>query len=389
MNDKLSAGIKANILIADDVINNVKVLNASLNKRGYETIVAYDGIEALRLARESVPDLILLDIMMPGLDGYEVCEKLKEDDATKHIPVIFLTVRNEINDVLQGFELGAADYIYKPFNPMELAARVKTHLELKFARDKNAEYIEQLKEANRKLTETGRELEKLNIQKDRFFSIVAHDLRNPFQGLLGLSDVLTNNFDQFDKEETKELCLDINHSANTLYGLLENLLSWSRIQMGTLKIKEEKGDLRIMVNDSIAAFADNAREKNLRVANNVGIDHEILADINMINTVIRNMVSNAIKFTPRDGLVEINAREEGEFIILDITDTGVGMDSGDMEKLFDYKSHFSRPGTENEYGTGLGLILAKEFVEENGGKIEIKSEKGSGTTFSIYLPAAE
>ncbi|MFW5701646.1 MAG: response regulator, partial [Bacteroidota bacterium] len=178
---------KALILIADDVVNNVKVLRATLEKRGYDISVAYDGISALESARELKPDIILLDVMMPGLDGYEVCEQLKHDPATLDIPVIFLTVKNEINDVLRGFELGSADYINKPFNPLELAARVKTHLDLKRSRDANKIYISQLTAANEKLAATSRKLEELNINKDKFFSIVAHDLRNPFQGLLGLS----------------------------------------------------------------------------------------------------------------------------------------------------------------------------------------------------------
>ncbi|MFW6276969.1 MAG: hybrid sensor histidine kinase/response regulator [Bacteroidota bacterium] len=374
------------ILIVDDIPFNVKVVERTLARNGYNTHVARSGPEALEFLKDNDVSLILLDIMMPGMDGYELARIIKSDNRLKEIPIIFLTARTESDDMVKAYEAGASDFMPKPFNITEILLRVKNHLQLREALKQNKIFIEELQKKNTELEIAKKELNEHLQSKDRFFSIIANDLKNPFQGLLGLAELLNNNYDEFDEADKKDIIRDIDKSAENLYKLLENLLAWSKIQMGKMKYNPESHDLLKLVKNNIDLIKPLADKKNINIIN--GIKEEITAyyDVNMIDTVIRNLLNNAIKFTGKNGKIQIEAATESAYVDLTIQDNGVGMSEEDIKRIFKYDDHFSRPGTEDEPGSGLGLILCRDLLELNKGLLIPESSPGKGSKFTVRLP---
>jgi signal transduction histidine kinase len=356
------------ILIAEDIPQNLEVVCNILRKEEYRLAMAGNGRQALEMVPNVLPDLILLDIMMPEMDGLEVCRHLQKDPVTKDIPVIFLTAKAETADIVKGFELGAVDYVTKPFKGTELLARVRTHLELKFSREA---------------------LKELNATKDKFFSIIAHDLKDPLQFLLLAGDLLHKNYDRFDEGKRKDYIRRFYNNSRQISDLLENLLEWARSQTGSLEIKPGKIDIRVLAAESIDLLEEYARKKNIRVSSQPAPGTFVFADRNMILTVLRNLIANGVKFTPPGGEVIVNASlsASGDRVEVTVTDNGVGMDAEEMAGLFRIDVKRSTPGTGREIGTGLGLILCKEFLEKNNGSIEVSSQPGKGSCFKFTLPA--
>ncbi len=359
---------KFKILIVDDVPKNIQVAANILQQEGYQMAFAQNGKAAISQVQSNRFDLILLDIMMPGMDGFEVCRQLRENPETRNIPIIFLTAKTDAESILKGFEVGAVDYVTKPFNGSELSARVKTHLSLKRAQE---------------------DLLEANATKDKFFSIIAHDLKNPFNALIGLSKLLLNNYDGFNDVKRKDFVQMIHRSSEQGFKLLENLLDWSRMQTGKMEWQPHEIDLNIYAFENISLLNAAAENKNIRLSSLIAKDTMVYADANMIRMVIRNLLSNAIKFTPEGGEVTISSRQTDGYEEVTVSDTGIGMSEEDIGKLFRIDVHHSSPGTADEQGTGLGLILCKEFVEKNGGKIWVKSEVGKWSEFKFSAPKKE
>jgi len=360
------------ILIIDDIPQNLQLLGTILKKKNYEVAVATGGQQALQALENIRPDLILLDIMMPEMDGYEVCRRIKERETTRHIPIIFLTGKTETDDMVRGFKIGAADYVTKPFNASELLARVNTHLDLKRSHDL--------------LQEKNRELEEINASKDTFFSIISHDLKNPFTGLLNLTQILRDDLDDLGNGEIREFADLINDSAVQFYKLLQNLLHWARLERGQMEYNPQKVDLKELVGQSLNLFSANADDKQIQLENEVYEQAVVKADPHMLDTVIRNLLSNAIKFTPEGGKVAVTCTEAEGRVILSVHDTGVGIPPEQQAKLFKMGEVYTTEGTREEKGTGLGLLLCKQLVEKNEGRISIDSTPGEGTTISVDLP---
>jgi signal transduction histidine kinase len=291
---------------------------------------------------------------------------------TKEIPVIFLTAKTDTDSIVKGFEFGAADYVIKPFNSAELLARVSTHLLLKKSR-------EALKNANQQLQE-------LNATKDKFFSIIAHDLRNPFNALIGGSSFLMDSFENLDKEQIRYFIGEMNAAAKNTLNLLENLLAWSRSQTGRMQCSPRRISISDIVSETVELLKNNAEEKELSLLNDVEPENFVYADAEMTKTVVRNLVSNAVKYTAKGGTVKIASKETEAFTEISISDTGIGITEQRMETLFKIDFPHSAKGTAGEQGTGLGLLLCKEFLEKNRGEIEAKSRPGEGSVFSIRLP---
>lgn len=244
----------------------------------------------------------------------------------------------------------------------------------------------ELEQINKKLIDSEQNLIELNATKDKFFSIIAHDLKNPFNALLGFSQLLERNYDTYTKAEIKEYINVIYESSQSLFKLLDNLLQWSRTQTGSITYNPEFFELLPAIKQEITYLQFYADKK--KIAIKIAVDGTIsaFADKNIISTVIRNLVNNAIKFTNSNGRVEIRAAETINEIEVSIADTGVGIDADDLEKLFQLSNSISNKGTANEEGTGLGLLLCKEFIERNGGRIWANSNKGKGSTFYFTLP---
>jgi signal transduction histidine kinase/uncharacterized protein HemY len=252
----------------------------------------------------------------------------------------------------------------------------------KILADKNLE----LEETNLKLTKSEENLMRINATKDKFFSIIAHDLRNPFASLILSVDMLKKYYDRIDKENMDKIVNTISMTVHQSDELLTNLLEWARAQTDSLKFEPQILNLLPIILDVMPIIKGSAFPKNIKVDTNVDHDLTVFADLNMLNTILRNIVSNAIKFTPRDGSIIITAENENDKIKLTVTDNGVGIEPENLQKLFRIETKFKTKGTDNESGTGLGLILCKEFIEKHNGKIWAESEFGKGTKFIFTLP---
>lgn len=236
------------------------------------------------------------------------------------------------------------------------------------------------------LSKSEQELKELNMQKDKFFSIIAHDLKTPFQGFLGYTKLLNEEFDNLHTNEIKELTRVLKDSAETLYKLLENLLEWSRLQRGLTEFIPMELNLSNIVMMNFDIMNNPARHKDIRLYCDIPTNEFIFADPNMLNTILRNLISNAIKFTPIGGTISVSMGEPvGDRITVSVSDTGIGMNEETRLKLFQNDKHITTKGTNNESGTGLGLILCKELIEKDGGSIWVDSESGKGSTFSFTL----
>lgn len=355
------------ILIVDDVPKNIQVLGTLLGDCNCELAVAMNGQQALDTVEKIKPDLILLDVMMPILNGHETCKKLKSNPETADIPVIFLSAKTEVEDIVTGFELGAVDYVTKPFIGRELIARVKTHLEL---------------------TKAQKVLKEEIASKNKFFSILSHDLRGAFGIIMSLVDIIQTSGDILTQDDINELLIDIaNTSTNTL-SLLENLLRWARSQTGTIKFTPENLNLDVLFKEVYYGKKDIAQAKGISLNVEQENSTMVFGDSNMIMVILRNLVSNAIKFTPKNGKINISACLNSDAIKVKVADSGVGISAKQMDKLFTIETQTTTSGTNNELGNGLGLILCKEFAKQNGGQIGIESTEGKGTTVWFTIPKA-
>jgi signal transduction histidine kinase/DNA-binding response OmpR family regulator len=564
------------ILVVDDNPTNLKVIVNFLREYQFRLLMANDGPSALQRIALKPPDLILLDVMMPGMDGFEVCRRLQADASSAAIPVIFMTALAGEEDKVRGFEAGAVDYVTKPVQQQEVLARVVTHLTLQQQKRRLQELATELQQANHNLqgvvlelqdanaalfkrsvqleasSRVGREVtstldldklleavvaliqaqfgyyfvgvwlldeeqqgvvleassvcdgcqplepgftlpletpgsvivtvcrsgrpycsddiqsdcgrfalkglpdtcselilplhfgerqigvldihsdqraafsdedqtvlqtladqiaiaihnarlysreKELNASKDKFFSIVAHDLRGPFNPLLGIAQLLTHQAQSLSPQEVQEMASGIYRSARNIYDLLENLLHWSRLQRGRIEQEPARLHLQQLVAQNIKLLAENAANKGITLSNHVGDGLFIYADERMMDTVIRNLIANALKFTPTGGRVTISVQPNEQGLAeIAVADTGVGMSRADQAKLFRLDVTHTRQGTAQETGTGLGLIICQEMVERAGGRIWVESELGQGTTVkftvslddtSAWLPAVQ
>ena len=345
------------ILLVDDQPTNLAVLYETLDQFNCTVIIAQNGEEGLRLAQNEHPDIILLDVMMPGMDGYEVCRILKSSKATRDIPVIFVSALTETIDMMRAFDVGAVDYISKPIRSGEVIARVSAHLTIR------------------------RQHERLL----RFFSIIAHDLRSPFHSLLGATRLLVED-DDIDGESRKEILETLYENADRTYRLTINLLEWGRLQERDITDKLITQDLAPIVDGAVDAVRAQAQDKGHHIEVNVSGDLVVTVDRHMMETVVRNLLSNATKFTPKGGTISIDAEKRGDEVELRVSDTGVGMGDDEIEDLFRIDKRTRRNGTEDEQGTGLGLLLCKEMLTLQHGHMSVESGKGEGTTFRVSIP---
>lgn len=356
------------ILIVDDIPRNLQVLGHILKEENYNISVATTGEAALEMMEHINPDLILLDIMLPGMNGYDVCAKLKGKDETKDIPIIFLTAKTDSDDIIKGLKLGAVDYVTKPFNGIELLTRVRTHVQLRLSQ---------------------KQLKELNATKDKFFSIIAHDLKGPIAAVQQSTEFIVDSYDDFEKEVFLDLLKDLNVSSKNLMRLLQNLLSWARAQTGRLSYNPEPFQLKHISQNVLELLEQTAKSKEIDLVNDIPDNLTVFADEQMIHTVFRNLVNNAIKYTKPGGCITLSAEQKNKNIMVSVKDTGIGIPTEHIDKLFRIDEEYTTLGTNEERGTGLGLILCKSFIEVNKGQIDVTSELEKGTQFTFTLPSKE
>ena len=352
------------VLVVDDVPANVMLLRVMLTRSGYKVITCGEPLKVVDLVNTEMPDLILLDVMMPQLSGFQICQILKGQAETKDIPIIFLTALDNTESMLEGFRAGAADYIGKPFEKDILLERVRSQIQLVAAR----QIIER---QNIELRET-------IYGRDKLYSVIAHDLRSP----LGAIQVTIKMF-----EDMHGLIVECNNQVTELFSLLDNLLKWTKSQTGKLKTVFQDFALNIMIEAVYDMYRKVAEMKGITLTIE-GADSSIIvhADMDMCKTVLRNFLSNAIKFSNKGSSIEIVERVDGDFAVMSVRDHGCGMTEEEVGRLFNKDTHFSKFGTNREEGSGLGLLLCQSFAMANGGRLEVQSKQGEGSTFSMYIP---
>lgn len=362
------------ILVVDDVVSNVMLLKALLKTDEYQIITASDGEQALEKVETENPDLILLDVMMPGLSGFDVSQRLKSSTDHSDIPIIFLTALNSHDDIVRGFELGANDFITKPFNKNELKIRIRHQISLI--------------EAKRIILKQTEELRSTIIGRDKLYSVIAHDLRGPLGSIKMILNLVLLSV---DSKTISQSMLDMlkmaDQTTEEVFTLLDNLLKWTKSQLGRLSVAYQNNDVADIVSDAIEIFKSMAELKDIKIVFELRNSCMITADADMIKTVLRNLFSNAIKFSERGSSIFIAIDDtDPDFATISIKDQGQGIKQEDKAKLLDVETHFSTFGTNNEEGSGLGLLLCADFVNKNGGRLWFDSVEGEGSTFFFTIP---
>lgn len=379
-----------NILVVDDTHDNLQLLSNILAEERFQVRPVSNGKEALSAVQAKTPDLILLDIMLPDMDGYTVCKELKANVLTHDVPIIFICALGEVFDKVKGFALGAVDYVTGPFEAEEVLARVRTHLHLRLMQrqlhDQNLQLQREI--VGRKRAENA--LQTANATKDTFFSILNHDVRSPFSGLLGSIELALNYFEQLSPDEHRQNLVRIKKSADMFYALLENLLTWARVQRGRMEYHPENIPVSALVAHLIELCAEAAEQKQITLQHNIPQSTSVYADINMLNIILRNIVSNALKFTPLRGTITLSARQCAHEVEITVTDTGIGIGIAgtDIANLVRVDRKTTTLGTAGEHGMGLGLPLCQDLIEKNQGTLQIASIPEKGTTVRITLPAS-
>lgn len=361
------------ILIVDDVLSNVLLLKVLLTNENFTIATANNGQQALEQVDKESPDLILLDVMMPDMSGFEVAQRLKENPNTAEIPIIFLTALNSTTDIVQGFQVGANDFISKPFNKEELIIRVSHQVSLVAAK--------------RLILSKTEELERTIAARDKLYSVIAHDLRSPMGSIKMVLNMLILNL-PIEKigHEMYDLLTQANQTTEDVFALLDNLLKWTKSQIGKMNVVFQDVNLVEVVDSVIEIFKMVASVKKVAIRVETPKQMFVYADIDMLKTVIRNLLSNALKFSHEGSEIILRIEQTDDKVVVSVQDYGCGISEEGQQKLLHADTHFSTYGTNNEEGSGLGLLLCQDFVLKNKGKLWFTSQEGEGTTFSFSLP---
>lgn len=417
------------ILYVEDSLTQALLLKDVLEKNKFRVTLAKDGMEGLQQLQQSLPQIIISDIEMPRMNGYDFCKHVKSDAKLKDIPVMLLTNLTDVLDVIKGIECGADSFLTKPCETHLLLSTIqnalknkevespatKGKLEFFFEGEMHALDIDQaqitklllstystaiqknleLEEAYRNLNKAHESLEKtnetlnqLNIQKNQFLGMAAHDLRNPLTVISGFSNYLLNTpSEEINPEKSREMIKHINRSSSFMLQLINDLLDFSVIESGTLTLNEEEIDINELIEENRIFFDSLASKKNIKILyNHPSNIPKIKCDPNKIIQVLNNIVTNAIKFSHPEGKLIINLSSSPSEVIISIEDSGIGMTAEMIQNLFQPFTKLKTQGTEGERGTGLGLAIVHKIIKEHQGKITLKSEVGKGTTFYISLP---
>jgi two-component system sensor histidine kinase/response regulator len=360
------------ILIVDDVVSNVLLLKILLTNEKFQVCTANCGNMCIEQAKKEKPDLILLDVMMPDINGFDTAVILKKDPETQDIPIIFLTALNNPSDLVHGFQVGANDFLTKPFNKEELVMRVMHQI--------------QLVAAKRIIVRQNDELRRTINNRDKMYSVIAHDLRSPMASIRMVLNLAVNVVSPDTVgPEIFELLDKANRESEETHDLLDNLLKWTKSQTGRLNVVYQDFDLDEVVPGVVDIFTMIAEMKKITLQYSPSEEKiTVHADNDMVKTVIRNFLSNAIKFTPEGKGIEVFFKREGDFARISVRDHGVGIAADRVETIF-HKGETTY-GTGGEEGSGLGLQLCQDFARKNGGDAYVESVEGEGSTFSFTIP---
>lgn len=357
------------ILAVDDNPHNIQLLGEVLSRESYEFSAALNGQQALENLKYFQPDLILLDIMMPELDGYETCHLIKKQPEYQEIPIIFLTAKNQPEDITHGFQVGAVDYITKPFNKHELLERVKTHIQLKQQKEN---------------------ILKISQDREALIHVLCHDLINPIGSVLTLMQLVADGL--LDIHERNSLGI-IQKSLQQSLDIIEMVREQRALLSGKYQLNLQKANLLELIQNSLNTMNTKAGQKNIHIEVDIPADiHLLLEKKSFVNTVLNNLLSNAIKFSYENGKIKLYCQKTADSTILFIEDSGIGIPGPLLNDIFDVSKKTTRLGTENEKGTGFGMPLVQKFIHAYGGHIKIESlcleenQQNHGTTVQLIFP---
>jgi two-component system, sensor histidine kinase and response regulator len=372
MNDSL----QGTILIVDDVEENLMISSAILKKAGFIIHTAKSGADCIRLVPEIMPNLILLDINMPGMNGIEACTLLKQDEVSRDIPIIFLTAISESSHIVRAFQAGGMDYILKPFRTQELLARVQVHLALQYAQGA--------------LRDQNKHLEQLNKEKSEFLGIAAHDLKNPLSGIIGLSEMIALREEiGIPDTEITDMAQQIKQSSHLMFEIVANLLDVNRIEEGDFKLFPRELNIYELCSSILTRYESASAKKNITLIHTpiTTSSGTVFADDIASVQVLDNIISNAIKYSPHGKTVSVIHEVGAEnFLRVRVKDQGQGLTDDDKKLLFQKFSKLSARPTNGEHSTGLGLSIAKKLADLMNVAIYVESEYGNGATFVVDFP---
>jgi two-component system, sensor histidine kinase and response regulator len=359
------------ILIVDDNTENLKIIANYINRDDSDIVISTNGIQALGIAEEKHPDLIILDIMMPGMDGFEVCSKLKENTATKDIPVIFITGKSEREEISRAFATGASDVILKPIISNELKAKVNNFLKTSVCKNE----FNSLKSG----------IKRLENEMNEFLSIAAHDLKNPIYSISMLAKVIRDE-KELSRDDINEFSGDIVTISERMLNLIKNILDLNAIEQGKIKISLDIFPLDELVKSVIDSYTERAAEKQIYlIYKNSCPDTDVFADRTGVIQILDNLVSNAIKYSFFNKNIWVSVSKKSGRIFIEVKDEGPGLTGDDMKKLFGKFARLSAQPTGNEQSSGLGLSIVKKYAEAMGGNVWCESVPGNGASFFVEL----
>jgi two-component system, sensor histidine kinase and response regulator len=370
MEQRLSREEVPNVIVVDDTPANLQLLTGMLKERGYKVRPVPSGKLALQAAKSDPPDLILLDIMMPEMDGYEVCERLKADEKLREISVIFISALNETMDKVRAFGVGGVDYVTKPFQFEEVNARVSTHLELQRQR--------------RKLKENYEQLRRLEGLRDNLVHMIVHDLRSPLTGISGFLDLALDEKETLT-EDGIEYLQTAKRSTKAVIDMVSAVLDVSKMEAGEMKLHLAECDL-VRIATGLFSGMQSLKEAREMILDAPPEPVTVVADGDLILRVIQNLLGNALKFTPSDGWIRLGIEPDEDRICVKVRDNGPGISAEYLEKIFEKFGQVEARANGQMHSTGLGLTFCKLAVEAHGGSIGVESEVGKGSMFWFVLP---
>lgn len=366
----------AKLLLVDDNLNNLRILQVGFSTYPYELYTARDGVSALELAHLYQPDLILLDINMPGMGGFEVCTRLQASSETADIPVIFLSARDQPFDKIHGLEVGGVDYITKPFDFAEVSARVKVHLALR-------QHQQQILLRQQQDMEM---LERLNEMKTEVLRRLKHDVQSPVTNILLSVDMLKRH-NMVSDPRGLQILERISKSTQAITSLFSNVIDIAKSERMP-ELRYEKVMIGDFIEDVIAASISDAEQKDITIS----VSYEAVEpsywaqfDLERMTSVFLNLLSNAIKYSPVGGEIKVGISQSNTGLVCKFADTGYGIRPEDLPRLFQKYFRGTQPNVDIA-GTGLGLYIVKMLVEQHGGKVWVESEYGQGSTFYVSIP---
>lgn len=356
------------VLVVDDNSKNLQVTAGMLQDEGYLVSLATDGKSALSILETVLPDIILLDVMMPEIDGFEVCRILKSNNDLSNIPVIFLTAKDEPGDISEGFRVGGVDYVTKPFIREELLSRIKTHVEL-------ADSLRTIREFNR--------------IRDRLYSIIAHDIRSPFASIkMSINAVAAGAISPND-EQFMVLMKHLDKTVNDTSAFIDNLLNYTKYQGQKVNFSLKLQDIYPVLLRSIDFVKENAVKKEIKINLNIPENTCAIFEDNSMMVIFLNLIGNAIKFTPRGGIIDIFSESKQSSLEVHVKDNGTGMQAEVFDRVFIRNEHYFSSGTNAEKGTGLGLFIVRDLIKLNKCQMTATSKAAEGTNIIISLKTDE